>query len=142
MIKKSIHSFSQRTLLLKCRSVKAGIVIKVTQRSVLTVRACVFGRRGGYQGSREGHTPAKGGTIPKVTHITSPELCPDTPFTFFLSLSPCLSLFLCQAVLSARLFFITIKGQPEPKDREPYPEFKQQHIHFFPPTPTHYFCGR
>lgn len=33
---------------------------------------------------------AKGGTIPKVTRITSPELCPDTPWTFFLSLSLCL----------------------------------------------------
>lgn len=72
----------------------------------------VPGGVGGHHGSRKNHTPAEGGTIPKVTLITSPELCPDTPFAFSLSLFLCL----CQSLLSAGLFFITIKGQPEPKD--------------------------
>lgn len=79
---------------------------------------CVLETGGGQQGSRKSHTPAKGGTIPKVTHITSPEFCPDTPLTFlslFLSLSLSISFF-------PVLFFITIKGQPEPKDRGPNPE--------------------
>lgn len=55
----------------------------------------------------------KGGIIPKVTHITSGVLCPDTPLTLF-----CLALWFSLAVrLSAGLVFITIKGQMVLKDR-------------------------
>lgn len=60
---------------------------------------CVCGVGGGRQGHRESHTPAEGGIIPKVTRITSLELCPDTPISlplsrslFSFSLSLCLSL--------------------------------------------------
>lgn len=101
----------------KCVTLNESFVIKVTiapSTDFMPLCACVR-RGGGHKGSRESHTQAKGGTSPKVTHITSPELCPDTPLAFSLYLSLC---------LSACLFFITIKGQPEPRDREPNPKFE------------------
>lgn len=68
---KSVYSYNIRTLLLKCVTVKEGIVIKVTI-ALVCVCVRVLGRGGGHQGSRKSHTPAEGGTIPKVTLITSP----------------------------------------------------------------------
>ncbi len=66
------------TLLLKCVTVKEGIVIKVTiALSTNCVCVCVFTRiweGWGPPGQKKEPHPAKGRTIRKVTHITSIEL--------------------------------------------------------------------